>query len=65
MSDLYELLKRRQDELRGREEDWIDLLGQWWRNVDLISAAFYSFMIPHVALLFVIEAFVLWRVFAS
>lgn len=65
MTDLYELLKRRQDELRGREEDWIDRLGAWWRRVDRMSLAFHAIMIPHLALLFAIEAFVLWKVFAS
>ena len=34
MSDLERMLRDRQDQLRGRPEDWIDRCGGWRRNVD-------------------------------
>jgi hypothetical protein len=34
MSDLETLIRRRQDELRGRPRDWIDDARDWWRAVD-------------------------------
>jgi hypothetical protein len=34
MADLYELLKARQDELRGRPENWRDRFGDWLAGVD-------------------------------
>lgn len=38
-SDLYEMLKKRQDELRGREEDWIDRFMDWKRHTDWLGVA--------------------------
>jgi hypothetical protein len=33
--DLERVIRARQDELRGRKEDWIDRLLDWWRSYDL------------------------------
>jgi hypothetical protein len=32
--DLEQLIRKRQDELRGRPEDWIDRFGEWRRRQD-------------------------------
>lgn len=34
MTDLEKLLRDRQDELRGRPEDWIDRLAEWESRQD-------------------------------
>jgi hypothetical protein len=43
MSDLEQLLRKRQDQLRGRPEDWIDRFGDWrkrqnWVGVMILAA---------------------------
>lgn len=65
MNDLYELIKRRHDELRGREEDWIDHFVSWWRGVDLIWMVILIVSIPSIIGLFAIEFFMLWKMFTS
>lgn len=35
MSDLGEIIRRRQDQLRGRPRDWRDDLRDWHRRFDL------------------------------
>lgn len=45
MIDLHDLLKNRQDELRGRPEDWIDRFGSWYRNLDVADLRFNLLMV--------------------
>jgi len=52
MTDLYKLIKRRQDELRGREEDWIDRLFGWIRDVDWVLTGFIILFVMPLTLLF-------------
>lgn len=54
--DLEELLRRRQDELRGRPEDWIDRLMHRLRYTDWLDVAFNSFAFIALGLLIAIEA---------
>ena len=37
--DLEQLIRQRQDQLRGRPEDWIDRFGDWRRNADWVGIA--------------------------
>lgn len=39
MTDLEKLITDRQDELRGRQRDWIDDFGDWRRRADWIGVA--------------------------
>jgi hypothetical protein len=59
MSDLAELIKKRQDQLRGREEDWIDHLSHWWRCCDGWDLAFKVWLVPQILVLVAIE---LWAI---
>lgn len=61
MIDLHEIIKRRQDELRSREEDWIDRLFCWWRGVDGWWLLLVIVAVPHVAVMFAIEIAFLWQ----
>jgi YD repeat-containing protein len=37
MTDLEELIRAKQDKLRGRPEDWIDRFGYWRRRIDWVT----------------------------
>jgi hypothetical protein len=65
MSDLGELIKKRQDELRGREEDWIDRLFDWWRCCDGWDLAFMIWLVPQVLVLAAIELWAIGSVVAG
>lgn len=58
MTDLERLLRDRQDQLRGRPEDWIDRFGGWRRNVDWLGI-FILFALPAMTMLAVL-AVVVW-----
>lgn len=62
MTELYELLKRKQDQLRGREEDWIDYLMDWWRRADHVSLFLWTIMWLHLGVLLGIEVGLIIRV---
>ena len=53
--DLEELIRNRQDQLRGRPEDWIDRFGAWRRGVDWTGVAIIAgaLLMPVLILLFV------------
>jgi hypothetical protein len=60
--DLYELLKRRQDQLRGRPETRIDRFKDWLRYVDWADFAFNTMCAVGVAELIVIQAWVIYAI---
>jgi len=39
MTDLEKLIRDRQDQLRGRQRDWIDNFVDWHRDMDWITIA--------------------------
>lgn len=49
---LENLIRRRQDELRGRPEDWIDRLCYWWRTFDLEGSIVHWALVLDLVLLF-------------
>lgn len=42
MIDLEHLIRERQDQLRGRPEDWIDRFCDWRNRVDWVGVAIIS-----------------------
>lgn len=58
MSDLERLLRQRQDQLRGRPEDWIDRFGNWRLSVDWVGI-FILVAVPLMTML-AVAAVVVW-----
>jgi hypothetical protein len=54
--DLEELLIHRQNQLRGRPEDWIDRFGGWRRRIDWVDVAL---LVAPVAMLLMIAGMAL------
>jgi hypothetical protein len=60
--DLYELLKRRQDQLRGRPETRLDRFRDWLHRVDWADFIVNTMGTVVVAELLVIEALVIYAI---
>lgn len=56
MADLYELITRRHDELRGRPENWRDRLGYRLRVTDWQDVLFLTILWTHGVVLVAAEA---------
>lgn len=37
MTDLAEIIRRKQDQIRGRPRNWKDDLSDWWRDLDFVD----------------------------
>lgn len=62
---LEQLIRRRQDELRGRPEDWRDRLADWWRRFNVEETVVAWLIGGGLGLslcLLAWSAFALWRI---